>query len=369
MTHEEISDQFSPTGDPRRRDATGRGPGTAHRTHGQPRPGRQRLSRRIVRILPGMQSAFIEVGLERTAFLHVADIGNRARRLRANSERPIEKILAEGQSIVVQVVKDPVRHRARGCRRNLDCRAHAGLSAAGENISASLSASRRKPSAKCCAKDHGWCRRTKPAASSSAPWPRNASDASRQTDIAYLRKPGPISVDRRETPAPSLLYQELSLGPARAARFRESGNDEHHRLAENFREAGAFARRIHAGRAPCSNHYTGERPVRSARRRGRNPEGAGAARRSEIRRLPDHRPDRGDDHHRRQYRRLCRCAQLRRHRCSRPISKRRRPSPASCACAISAASSLSISSTWENEEHKKAVLESSTRHWRATTHA
>ena len=29
---------------------------------------------RIVRILPGMQSAFIDVGLERTAFLHVADI-------------------------------------------------------------------------------------------------------------------------------------------------------------------------------------------------------------------------------------------------------------------------------------------------------
>ena len=29
---------------------------------------------RVVRILPGMQSAFIDVGLERTAFLHVADI-------------------------------------------------------------------------------------------------------------------------------------------------------------------------------------------------------------------------------------------------------------------------------------------------------
>jgi ribonuclease G len=35
---------------------------------------RQHLSRRVVRVLPGMQSAFIDVGLERTAFLHVADI-------------------------------------------------------------------------------------------------------------------------------------------------------------------------------------------------------------------------------------------------------------------------------------------------------
>ena len=62
---------------------------------------------RVARVLPGMQSAFVEVGLERAAFLHVADIrGER----RANGEpaRPIEKILAEGQPILVQVLKDPM---------------------------------------------------------------------------------------------------------------------------------------------------------------------------------------------------------------------------------------------------------------------
>ena len=60
---------------------------------------------RVVRILPGMQSAFIDVGLERTAFLHVADIWQPRE---TATERPIEKVLAEGQSIVVQVVKDPI---------------------------------------------------------------------------------------------------------------------------------------------------------------------------------------------------------------------------------------------------------------------
>jgi ribonuclease G len=61
---------------------------------------------RIVRILPGMQSAFIEIGLDRTAFLHVADI----REPRQNDEplRPIERLLFEGQSILVQVIKDPM---------------------------------------------------------------------------------------------------------------------------------------------------------------------------------------------------------------------------------------------------------------------
>ncbi len=61
---------------------------------------------RIVRILPGMQSAFIDIGLDRTAFLHVADI----REPRSSDEpaRPIERLLAEGQSLVVQVIKDPM---------------------------------------------------------------------------------------------------------------------------------------------------------------------------------------------------------------------------------------------------------------------
>ena len=59
---------------------------------------------KVVRVLPGMQSAFIDIGLERTAFLHVADIWSD--RQNGESARPIEKILTEGQSLMVQVLKD-----------------------------------------------------------------------------------------------------------------------------------------------------------------------------------------------------------------------------------------------------------------------
>src|SRR5512140_1501766 len=60
---------------------------------------------RVCRVLPGIQSAFVEIGLPRAAFLHVADIwGARA----GEAERPIEKILSEGQTLLVQVVKDPI---------------------------------------------------------------------------------------------------------------------------------------------------------------------------------------------------------------------------------------------------------------------
>ena len=44
---------------------------------------------RVVRVLPGMQSAFMDVGLERTAFLHVADIWSD--RHAGDALRPIER--------------------------------------------------------------------------------------------------------------------------------------------------------------------------------------------------------------------------------------------------------------------------------------
>src|SRR5436190_3305630 len=59
---------------------------------------------RVSRVLPGMQSAFVDIGLERAAFLHVADI----RECRNDESKAIEKILAEGQPILVQVAKDPI---------------------------------------------------------------------------------------------------------------------------------------------------------------------------------------------------------------------------------------------------------------------
>src|SRR5207342_3098704 len=62
----------------------------------------------IARVLPGMQSAFIEIGLERAAFLHIADIWEHRQNGHGGEQKPIEKILHEGQSLLVQVIKDPI---------------------------------------------------------------------------------------------------------------------------------------------------------------------------------------------------------------------------------------------------------------------
>jgi ribonuclease G len=69
---------------------------------------------KVARVLPGMQSAFVEIGLERAAFLHVADIWEERQNGHGDAEaakaehKPIERILAEGQPLLVQVVKDPI---------------------------------------------------------------------------------------------------------------------------------------------------------------------------------------------------------------------------------------------------------------------
>ncbi|NKB38650.1 MAG: Rne/Rng family ribonuclease [Gammaproteobacteria bacterium] len=69
---------------------------------------------RVSRVLPGMQAAFIDVGLERTGFLHISDIiGINDENDQSDSSSPIAEasidgILREGQDILVQVVKDPL---------------------------------------------------------------------------------------------------------------------------------------------------------------------------------------------------------------------------------------------------------------------
>jgi ribonuclease G len=64
---------------------------------------------KVVRVLPGMQSAFIEVGLERAGFIHIADLReNRSERSQGLALTPIEKILFEGQTLMVQIIKDPL---------------------------------------------------------------------------------------------------------------------------------------------------------------------------------------------------------------------------------------------------------------------
>lgn len=82
---------------------------------------------RVTRVLPGMQAAFVDVGLERDAFLYVSDVASdveameeleleegRGEELAAHPATPapsIDELLKPGQEIIVQVVKDPLPNK------------------------------------------------------------------------------------------------------------------------------------------------------------------------------------------------------------------------------------------------------------------
>ncbi|MEK7698640.1 MAG: Rne/Rng family ribonuclease, partial [Nitrospirota bacterium] len=72
---------------------------------------------KVIKILPGMQSAFVSIGLEKATFLHVADVyssfdysvfGEDIEEETIPFHLPIEELLQEGQDVLVQVSKDPI---------------------------------------------------------------------------------------------------------------------------------------------------------------------------------------------------------------------------------------------------------------------
>jgi len=66
---------------------------------------------RVMRVLPGMQAAFVDIGLERASFLHASDLVTldaNGVEVRSEETRDIRDLVCEGQSVVVQVVKDPL---------------------------------------------------------------------------------------------------------------------------------------------------------------------------------------------------------------------------------------------------------------------
>lgn len=65
----------------------------------------------VSRVLPGMQAAFVDIGLERTGFLHVSGIVQRENDNGDSSAQPLPEIrslIREREEVVVQVVKDPL---------------------------------------------------------------------------------------------------------------------------------------------------------------------------------------------------------------------------------------------------------------------
>lgn len=217
---------------------------------------------RVVRVLPGMQSAFVEAGLARTAFLHVADIfgeknGNAA-------ARPIERLIAAGETLMVQVLKDQIG--AKGARLTtqislagrllvyLPQERHIGISQKIADAAGREQLRQRLQNLLPADEGGGFIART---------LAEQATDDELAADIAYLRRLWQeIRLRAQSLSAPALLHQDLTLaqrvlrdlaGPATTRILVDS--------RENFQKLSSFAAEYMPQLAPLLSHYTGERPL------------------------------------------------------------------------------------------------------------
>ena len=218
---------------------------------------------RVKRVLPGMQSAFIDIGLERSAFLHVADIwGNRSNG--SNDVKPIEKMLYEGQSLLVQVIKDPIG--TKGARLStqvsiagrllvfLPQESHIGVSQRIESEEERELLRTRLQ--QLLAPDHGGGYIIRTMA-------ETASDKELLADTEYLNRLwNRLQEQSKSTEAPSLLYQELNIS---LRVLRDFVNEETGRILVDsrgtYQRMVAFAQDYIADVAPRLEHYPGERPL------------------------------------------------------------------------------------------------------------
>jgi ribonuclease G len=212
---------------------------------------------RVARVLPGMQSAFVEIGLERAAFLHVADIFDRA-------DAPIEKTLAEGQPILVQVVKDPIGSKGARLSTQISIAGrllvylpqdpHIGISQKIENENGRAALRERLKDLLPRDEQGGFIVRT---------LAENATEQELRADLAYLQELWK-AIQQRSLGAepPLLLYQDLSLAQ-RVLRDMVSADTARVVIdsRENFQKLSAFAERYMPQVRTRLEHYTGERPL------------------------------------------------------------------------------------------------------------
>ena len=212
---------------------------------------------RVARVLPGMQSAFVDIGLERAAFLHVADIWDR-------KSTPIEQTLAEGQPLLVQVVKDPIG--SKGARLStqvsiagrllvyLPHESHIGISQKIEDESGRAALRERLKELVAPDEKGGFIVRTLAG---------SATEDELRSDLAYLKELWKAISERALGAAPpKLLYQDLSLAQ-RVLRDMVSGATARVVVdsRENFQKLAAFAERYMPQVRERLEHYGGERPL------------------------------------------------------------------------------------------------------------
>ena len=218
---------------------------------------------KVVRVLPGMQAAFVDIGLERAAFIHVDEV------VEHNGERgsvSISQVLREGQSLLVQVTKDPIGTKGARLTTHLSIpsrylvlmpgSSHIGVS---QRIEDPEERERLRGLIQQLTEqdgdgDNGFILRTVA---------ERVSSAELAADIQFLRRLwDAIQARIGEVKAPAAVYEDLPLN-MRALRDMAHDGVERIRIdsRETFQRAVDFARSLVPEIEAKLEYYPGERPI------------------------------------------------------------------------------------------------------------
>ena len=224
---------------------------------------------KVVRVLPGMQSAFVDIGLERAAFLHVADLWehrsyNHHQSKQGSTPPPaIEKMVFEGQTLIVQVSKDPLGTKGARLTTQISLAGrmlvhlpqdpHIGVSQRIEN-EGEREELRAKLTRLLPENTGGFIIRTHA---------EEATDDELVADVNYLRRRWAEMLDQtKRKPAPSLIYEDLTMGQRVV---RDLVCDDTQAILvdskESFRNLQTFAETYAAEVLDRIKLHEGERPL------------------------------------------------------------------------------------------------------------
>jgi ribonuclease G len=221
---------------------------------------------KVVRVLPGMQAAFVEIGLEKAAFIHVDEVICKDNTIEDKNRQSIAYLLKEGQSLLVQVTKDPMGTKGARLTTHISIPSrylvymhnstHVGIS---QRIENPLERQRlRTTLTNTLAEDDfqhgGYILRTVA---------EGASEVELKSDIRFLKRLWKsIEKDIKQAVTPSVVYEDMPLN-MRALRDMAHIGIERIRIdsRETFNKAEDFTRALVPELIDKLEYYPGERPI------------------------------------------------------------------------------------------------------------
>lgn len=225
---------------------------------------------KVVRVLPGMQAAFVDIGLERAAFIHVDELQlPKTDADGGKGPHTINRLLKEGQSLVVQVTKDPIGTKGARLTTNLSIPSrylvympgneHIGIS---QRIEDNEERDRLRTMVESVVAElddqhtnvGGFILRTVS---------EGVSEAELKQDVLFLcRLWESISRKIKNSSAPSCIYEDLPLN-MRALRDMAHAGVERIRIdsKETFQKSREFADALVPEIHTILEYYPGERPI------------------------------------------------------------------------------------------------------------